>query len=219
MELHNLSAEEQYSLLIQFRKDHPLDSDVYGEVHHIQPRSCGGTDDQENLVKLLPEEHYKVHALLPEVMRERNDLKGYKSMLLAWNIMRNRQKSLDEEAAEYARLKKQFSESRMGHEVSEETRKKISEKVSAALKGRPHTAEHNRKVSQAKMGKHLSDAHKKAISEAHLRGHYTHSEEWKRANSARNKGKKWDADFCRKVSEAKKLYWAKKRAEKQEKTA
>ena len=206
MELHNLSAEEQYRLLIQFRKDHPLDSDVYGEVHHIQPRSCGGTDDQENLVRLLPEEHYKAHALLPEVMRERNDLKGYHKMLYAWNMMSNRVRNIDRDAEEYGRLRREWAGWQGRY-------------MSARLKGKPHTAEHNRKVSQAKKGKHLSDAHKKAISESHLRGHYTHSEEWKRAASTRNKGKKWDADFCRKVSEAKKLYWAKKRAEKQEKTA
>lgn len=187
MELHNLSAEEQYSLLIQYRKDHPLDSDVYGEVHHVQPRSCGGTDDQENLVRLTPEEHYKAHALLPEVMRERNDLRGYESMLLAWNFMRNRQKSLDEEAAEYARLKKQFIESRMGHEVSEETRQKIREK----LTGRKASAESKANQSKARKGK--------------KRGPF--SAEWRANIGKAGRGRRESPETRAKVGTASKKFW------------
>ena len=36
----------------------------YGEKHHIIPRCIGGTDSEENLVKLYPEEHYLAHQLL-----------------------------------------------------------------------------------------------------------------------------------------------------------
>jgi group I intron endonuclease len=65
----------------------------------------------------------------------------------------------------------QFGKSR-----SEETKSKLREanrgrivpqserdKVSAALKGKPKSAEHNRKVSEAKKGKPLSDEHKEAL--------------------------------------------------------
>lgn len=34
------------------------------EQHHVLPRCLGGTDDQNNLVHLTPEEHYVAHQLL-----------------------------------------------------------------------------------------------------------------------------------------------------------
>jgi len=36
----------------------------YTEIHHILPKSLGGTDDISNLVVLTAEEHYKCHLLL-----------------------------------------------------------------------------------------------------------------------------------------------------------
>lgn len=36
----------------------------YTEVHHIQPRSLGGSDDETNLVRLTYREHYICHWLL-----------------------------------------------------------------------------------------------------------------------------------------------------------
>lgn len=39
---------------------------VYHERHHIIPRSCGGTDDENNLIDLLGREHYIAHKLLVE---------------------------------------------------------------------------------------------------------------------------------------------------------
>jgi hypothetical protein len=38
--------------------------DCYTEIHHIEPRSLGGLDTPENLVKLTPREHFVCHWLL-----------------------------------------------------------------------------------------------------------------------------------------------------------
>ena len=38
--------------------------DGYTEIHHIKPRSLGGVDTPENLVKLTPREHFVCHWLL-----------------------------------------------------------------------------------------------------------------------------------------------------------
>ena len=38
--------------------------DFEGEVHHIIPKSCGGSNDKNNLVKLTYREHYLAHAML-----------------------------------------------------------------------------------------------------------------------------------------------------------
>jgi hypothetical protein len=37
---------------------------AYTEVHHIKPRSLGGSDDESNLVRLTYREHYLAHWLL-----------------------------------------------------------------------------------------------------------------------------------------------------------
>ena len=39
----------------------------YYEKHHIIPRCMGGSNDQNNLVKLTPEEHYVAHQILVKI--------------------------------------------------------------------------------------------------------------------------------------------------------
>lgn len=39
------------------------------EVHHIVPRSLGGTDEKENLIKLTPRQHYIAHWMLWKAYR------------------------------------------------------------------------------------------------------------------------------------------------------
>jgi hypothetical protein len=41
---------------------------TYVEVHHIVPRSLGGTDDPANLVKLTAKEHFVCHLLLTKMV-------------------------------------------------------------------------------------------------------------------------------------------------------
>ena len=90
------------------------------------------------------------------------------------------------------------SESLKGHKPwntgiprSDEQKRKISE----ALKGIPFSEEHNRKISGAKKGHKFSEEHKRKLSESQKGKHnITHSEETRR-----------------KISEAKHLYWQKKK--------
>lgn len=53
-----------YNSLIEKGKNKTFDDNEYFEVHHIQPKSIGGTDDSENLVKLSAREHFVAHWLL-----------------------------------------------------------------------------------------------------------------------------------------------------------
>jgi len=41
---------------------------LYYEKHHILPKSLGGSDDSNNLVSLLPREHYVAHHLLTKMV-------------------------------------------------------------------------------------------------------------------------------------------------------
>jgi hypothetical protein len=66
-----------YDKIIENRKKNPLTGGEYDETHHIIPRSLGGSDDTENLVKLTAREHFIVHALLAE-MYENESFEWYK---------------------------------------------------------------------------------------------------------------------------------------------
>lgn len=53
-----------YYRLIHRAQQRTLDKDVKFEVHHIIPRSLGGSDNNDNLVKLTLKEHWICHRLL-----------------------------------------------------------------------------------------------------------------------------------------------------------
>lgn len=44
----------------------------YTEKHHIIPKSCGGSNSKENLVKLTPKEHFICHLLLTKMVEGHN---------------------------------------------------------------------------------------------------------------------------------------------------
>lgn len=53
-----------YAKLVDFAKNRDLPKGTYTEKHHIIPKSLGGSDKKENIVKFLAREHYVAHALL-----------------------------------------------------------------------------------------------------------------------------------------------------------
>lgn len=52
----------RYNKFIESLKDQEV-SDIM-EVHHIVPKSMGGTNDKSNLIKLTPRQHYIAHWML-----------------------------------------------------------------------------------------------------------------------------------------------------------
>lgn len=147
-----MTPVQQYMTIVLTRLNNPLPPEAFGEVHHIVPKSCGGSDDASNLVKLLPEEHFLCHSLLPDIYRTG---RNHKSMVYAYRAMAL-MSGHDVSETEYASLKKEYSacmsKTLRGHTVSEETRAKIS----MSLKGRPgnrkgchHTEETRRRLSEA----------------------------------------------------------------------
>ena len=49
--------------------------DGYTENHHIIPKSLGGTDTAENLVRLSPREHFIAHLLLARIYSGRDGMR------------------------------------------------------------------------------------------------------------------------------------------------
>lgn len=54
----------------------------YTESHHIIPKSLGGSNEKENLVKLTPKQHYIAHRLLTKITTGENLIKMKKALYL-----------------------------------------------------------------------------------------------------------------------------------------
>ena len=74
-----------YNQIIEKRKSNLFDGSYY-EIHHILPKSLGGSDDSSNLVRLSAKEHFICHYLLTKMFPE-NTVPYYK-MLNAFIMMK-----------------------------------------------------------------------------------------------------------------------------------
>jgi hypothetical protein len=94
----------------------------YKEVHHIIPKSCGGSNNKDNLVALTAKEHYIIHLLLIKFIEK----KYYFKMVKAFHVMSSmKTKYLKRNFEKY---KKEYSEYlKLNPKImTEEIRKKIS---------------------------------------------------------------------------------------------
>ena len=216
---------EKYNSIIINRQKNPLDSSEYGEVHHIIPRSCGGGNAEWNLVKLTPEEHYRVHELLPFIYTEG---KEHAKMVQAWRFMSHTREGLEISDEEYGILKRVYASlpgPNAGKRFTEETRRKMSEAHAGQVNWWLHGATPWNKGKTYHSSYHPTDEHKRKISESHKgltpwnKGKHL-SEEDRRKKSIANKGHKpWNTgrkhspETIKKMSEARKRYYENKRKE------
>lgn len=74
-----------YDIIENAKKQTRQKGITYYELHHIIPKSMGGTNKKENLVLLTPKEHFICHRLLIEIYK--NDHIKYISMLRAFIML------------------------------------------------------------------------------------------------------------------------------------
>lgn len=230
----------KYCSIIHYRRANPLPDSEYSEVHHILPKSCGGSDEDFNLVRLSPEEHYRVHSILPSIFTTGEN---HQRMVYAWHLMNNMGKGVTEK--DYASYRKEFREivsenfskigktrtgeknPNYGKHHTEETKKKISMTHKGKIpwnKGMKgcFSEETRRKISEGNKGKTISEETRKRISEGH-KGVFAGnkhpffgkhlSEETRRKISEANKGKPVSEEHRLKLSIAAKARWAKAKKE------
>lgn len=109
------------------------------ENHHIIPRSLGGKNRKENIVRLTPKEHFVCHWLLTKMTFGENR----KKMCYAfWSMTRNNKKTnRSYSSLEYSVARRCFVSSRKGKSYEEifgkEKAKELRDSRSRTHKGRP----------------------------------------------------------------------------------
>jgi hypothetical protein len=118
----------------------------YKEVHHILPKSFGGSNDKSNLVELTAREHFLVHLLLCKFTIGKEKHK----MLYAFNAMRY----IKSKGRDYKINSKIAQNLRSQLRHSKETKLKMSEsqKGNKYCLGFKHTKESRLKMSNAQKG-------------------------------------------------------------------
>ena len=174
-----------YYNIIDRAKSRDLPKETYTEKHHIIPKSLGGLNSKDNLVKLTAKEHRLAHILLP---RMTIDPAHTKSMWYAlWMMLRtknpNQQRKISKGSAfEIAKIKVAENSSQLhkGKTVSKETREKLSKSCQgrpSPNKGRAMSDSQKQKLSIAHKGKIIAPETIAKILDS--RKHYRHSEETK----------------------------------------
>lgn len=206
-----MNHQRHYNLLITKARSRTQPPNEYLEKHHVIPRSHGGSNAKDNLVLLTAREHFVAHMLLARIYGG--------GMWQAAAMMKNARHGVQKRSvnsrlhaiararwAEFLRGKprpayviEKVRAAKLGKPLPEETKKKMS----LTRKGRPRSGDPTKwKHSEAAKAK-MSESHKSRVN------HMTLPEHRQRMSGANNPMKKEEAR--KKISEAKKLYWANKR--------
>ena len=118
-------------------------------MHHVIPLCMGGSDDEENIVALTPEEHYVAHQLLVRIYPD-NDKLVFAAAMMGKTRPSNKV---------YGWLKRRFSESMSKVHTGRKNTPETIAKMRASAKTRktpirkPHSPETIEKMRLAKLGK------------------------------------------------------------------
>ena len=187
--------------------------DGYFETHHVVPKSYGGLDTKENLIKLTAKDHFFAHILLAKIYKGK--------MIFALNMMCKTRTQTHKNKSIYEIFKKQIAE-----EISKINKNKIvkqetRDKLSKTQTGRKHTPERienmrksqlgkvmpeevKNKISMALKGKKKPKEHGEKIAEYNRTRIFTDEHRNNIANSL--KGSKMSDETKKKMSESKKGY-------------
>lgn len=143
-----------YNSIISRAKSRVLAEDLYTESHHVVPKSLGGSNLQDNLVRLLPREHFICHRLLVKITTGKMKVKMVYAAWCLANLKRSDQQRIKANSRTYEQLKTDWLASRKGKPGPNLGRKMpegFGAKQSALKKGvplGPKTAEHRSKLGQ-----------------------------------------------------------------------
>jgi len=115
-----------YYNIINYAKLRTLSPDVYTEKHHIIPRSMGGDNNADNLVKLTAREHFVCHLLLVKMVPS-SFIHKMQSAVTRFKQATSYQRRFFT-SWEYKKIREYAIKARMGIRHTDEARKKIRDK-------------------------------------------------------------------------------------------
>lgn len=134
--------------------------DGYAEVHHIVPRSLGGSNEKSNLISLTPRQHYIAHWMLWKAC---GGVAGR-----SFFMMSNLGKYGKVNSTTYAQARKNYSEQVKKQMAKRPNRPAFTpehrEKLRQAKLGCKLSTEHRANVGKSRLGQKLSEEHKMTIS-------------------------------------------------------
>ena len=156
--------------------------DGYCEVHHIVPRSLGGSNDKDNLISLTPRQHYIAHWMLWKAC---GGVAGR-----SFFMMSNLGKYGKVNSTTYAQARETYSEQVKKQMAERPNRPAFTpehrEKIRQAKLGKKQSEQHTLNAHKHRVGKPLSDETKRKISEA-KRGIATRGCGWKHSEETKMK--------------------------------
>lgn len=87
-----MNYESIYERLVKRGQERPA-FEGYKERHHIIPRCMGGSDEENNLVDLTPEEHFVAHQLLVKIHPDNINLWRAVKLMTSGNTKQGRSKN------------------------------------------------------------------------------------------------------------------------------
>lgn len=122
MFISNKYTKTYFKIIESAKINNSLKLDI--EKHHITPRSLGGNNSNENIVKLTYQEHYLVHWLLTKmcICSEHTRKMKYAMRSMAWNKDNKRYIA----SWRYKLARKNMIEAIKSRKISDETREKLS---------------------------------------------------------------------------------------------
>lgn len=187
----------------------------YFETHHIIPKCFGGSNDDKNLVSLTPEEHYVAHQLLVKMYSEDPDiLWAAIAMTGTGNGKGNGRKG----NKLYGWLRRRNSKLYKGKSRwSDEVKERIGEAARLRNQGKDHPMYGRRHTVESKIKMSISQKARKPISELTRRRMSKSqranpmSEKTKRKIAAANRRRIQTPELIKSLSDARKLWWQRKR--------
>lgn len=178
----------------------------YSENHHIIPKSFGGSNNPDNLIRLTAKEHFIIHRLLAKIHPNSGMVHAVYKM-----------SCIDRSEGRYKVKSRTYGYLREQHSLRVSNDKEASRKKSEAAKGKKQSKDHIEKRTQSRMnnGPWLKDETKKKISNSNkgkegtwlgkkmpsdmvqkrnetrfMNGNYSQTDETRRKISASQKGVK-----------------------------
>jgi hypothetical protein len=182
--LTNNKYTKWYYKIIDNRKENPHPNEMYTERHHIIPKSFGGSNRNENLVRLSAREHFLVHWLLVKMCANKDH-----AIKMNHALLRLMSASTALEKHQWSKWQYEIARINKSEALSES--RKIG---NCPRKGKKHSAASKEKMRIAKLGVKRDPAKIEYLKEC------THSDETKEKIGNALKGRVFSEESRKKSS-------------------